>query len=84
MKDTKRRSTGATTTHLIVWVVGVLAPFLVSFPPAVIECLRDRTASLSIIKSEKSNGGEDLSPVNAIAAPIKHNGVLKFSYQRHK
>jgi hypothetical protein len=67
-----------------VWVVGVLAPFLVSFPPAVIECLRDRTASLSITKSEKSNGGEDLSPVNAIAAPIKHNGVLKFSYQRHK
>jgi len=67
-----------------VWVVGVLAPFLVTFPPAVIECLRDRTACLSIIKSDKSNGGEDLSPVNAIAGPVKHNGVLKFSFQRRE
>ena len=61
----------------------MLAPFLVSFPPAVIECLRDRTACLNITKSDKSNGGEDLSPINAIAAPVQHNGVLKFSDQRH-
>jgi hypothetical protein len=78
LRDTQRKKTRAATTHLVVWVVGLLAPFLVSFPPAVIECLRDRAACLNI----KVNRSEDLSPDNAIAAPAKYNGVLKVSYQR--
>jgi hypothetical protein len=84
LRDIQRSRTRVATTHLVVWVVGVLAVFLASFPPAAIECLRDPAACLSITETDKSNGGEDLSPVSTTAAPVKHNGVLKVSYQRHK
>lgn len=84
MRDIQTRRTRVATARYVVWLVGVLAPLLASFPPAAIECLRDRAACLSINESEKSNRGEDLSLVSVITAPVKHNGVLNVSYQRHK